>query len=53
MAKIEAAQKRMFKNIFVCKDCGNKIRTDALRVNSGKVKCRSCGKKKFRPIKKK
>jgi len=53
MAKIPEAQARLFKNIFICKDCSSRLRTDSLRVLGGKVKCRKCAGKKFRPIKKK
>jgi len=49
--KIHAAQIRMFKNIFVCKKCGQKMRTDSIRVIAGKTKCRRCGKDAFRPKK--
>jgi len=51
--KIHAAQQRMFGNVFVCKDCNHKIRTQAVRVIAGKVKCVKCGSHSFRPIKKK
>jgi len=53
MAKIAAAQARLFKNIFVCKNCSSKIRTDSLRVMTGKVHCRKCKSKALRPIRKK
>lgn len=53
MAKIPEAQKRLFKNVFVCKKCQTKIKTQPLKVLEGKVKCRKCGSKKFRPLKKK
>ncbi|NCO11026.1 hypothetical protein GW924_00260 [Candidatus Pacearchaeota archaeon] len=49
--KIPAAQTRMFKNVFVCKDCGQKMKTDSVRVIAGKVRCRRCGKNAFRPKK--
>ncbi|NCN98807.1 hypothetical protein GW923_01335 [Candidatus Pacearchaeota archaeon] len=49
--KIPTAQNRMFKNVFVCKNCGQKIRTDSVRVIAQKVKCRRCDKKVFRPKK--
>ncbi len=51
--KIPAAQNRMFKGVFVCRDCNQKIRTDAIRVIGKKVRCRRCGSHAFRPIKKK
>jgi formylmethanofuran dehydrogenase subunit E len=53
MAKILAAQARLFKNIFVCKECKSKIRAEPIRVINGKVKCRKCKSKKLRPIRKK
>ena len=51
--KIPAAQKRMFQNVFVCKDCRHKQRSEAVRVINGKVKCRKCGSNSFRTVKKK
>ncbi len=53
MAKIAEAQNRMYKNVFVCKDCHSKIRSKPLKILEGKVKCRKCGKKSFRPLRKK
>lgn len=53
MAKLPAAQARLFKNIFVCKDCSSKMRADSLRIMSGKVRCRKCKSNAFRPIRKK
>ena len=52
-AKIEIAQNRMFRNVFICKDCGAKVRADSLRINSNKVRCRKCSGRAFRPIKRK
>jgi DNA-directed RNA polymerase subunit RPC12/RpoP len=51
--KIAAAQNRLFKNVFVCKDCSSKVRAEAKKILDGKVKCRKCGKKHFRQIRKK
>jgi len=51
--KIPTAQKRLFQNVFVCKDCSKKVRTQAARVVSGKVRCPRCGKYSFRQIRKK
>jgi len=53
MAKIPEASARMFKNVFVCKNCRNKLRSSPQKILNGKVKCRKCGKKAFRPLKKK
>jgi ribosomal protein L40E len=53
MAKIPAAQARLFKNIFVCKNCKSKIRTEPIRVITGKTKCRKCKGNELRPIRKK
>ena len=51
--KIPAAQNRLFKNAFVCKNCKHKIKMEPLKVMAGKAKCRKCGKKQFRTIRKK
>ncbi|MGA2130305.1 MAG: MJ0042-type zinc finger domain-containing protein [Candidatus Pacearchaeota archaeon] len=53
MAKIPEATTRLFKNVFVCKNCQTKIRADPQKIMRGKVRCRKCGKKAFRPINRK
>ncbi len=53
MAKIAEAQNRLFKNVFVCKNCQSKIKADQIKILEGKVKCRKCNKRAFRPLKKK
>ncbi len=53
MARFDATIGRIFHRIFVCKKCKTKIRTDIVRVLAGKVKCRKCNAKAFRPIKSK
>lgn len=53
MAKILEATNRLFKNIFVCKNCQSKMRAEPQKILRGKVRCRKCGKKAFRPIKRK
>ncbi len=53
MAKVAAAQARFFKNIFVCKNCSAKIKAEPRKIITGKVKCRKCGGKAFRPKRKK
>jgi len=44
----EIAQ-RIFKNVFVCLKCKTKKRTSPFKIKLGKVKCRKCGSKKFKP----
>lgn len=53
MAKIPEAQNRLFKNVFVCKKCHSKIKATPLKILEGKVKCRKCNKRAFRPLRKK
>ena len=53
MAKIPEATTRLFKNVFVCKNCQSKIRADPQKIMRGEVRCRKCGKKEFRPINRK
>ena len=51
--KIPVAQERMFHDVFVCKKCNHKIRSQAVRVVAGKVSCPKCKSRAFRPVKKK
>lgn len=51
--KIPEAINRLFKNIFVCKNCKTKKRADPQKILQHKVKCRKCKKKEFRPINRK
>jgi ribosomal protein L40E len=53
MAKIPEAEARMFRNIFVCRKCKSKIRASSMKVSQGKVKCRKCGSRALRPVRKK
>ena len=51
--KIPVAQKRMFENVFVCKDCNKRIRAHPVKIIAKKIKCNKCGSHNFRPIRKK
>lgn len=53
MAKIPEAQARLYKNVFVCKKCKTKVRAPNIKILQGKVKCKRCGGKAFRPVRKK
>ncbi len=53
MAKIKEATNRLFKNVYVCKNCQSKRKADPLKILKGKVKCRKCGKRSFRTLKRK
>lgn len=53
MAKFPEAESRLFKNIFVCKKCKSKLKAPPLKVIAGRIKCRKCGSKALRTVKKK
>lgn len=53
MARIAEAMNREFKNVFVCKRCQTKMKADPQKILKGKIKCRKCKGKAFRPLKKK
>jgi len=53
MAKVPAAQTRLFKNLFVCRNCKSTMRADGRKIILGKVKCRKCGGTVFRTRRKK
>lgn len=44
MAKFEAAEARLFKNVYVCMKCNAKNRSGTGMPG----KCRKCGSKRFR-----
>ena len=50
---LAAAKNRLFRNVFVCKNCGQKMKANSLKVIARKIKCRRCRKHNFRPIKSK
>lgn len=49
MTKFPEAEKRLFKNVYVCYKCKTKIRATYEKVKNKVVKCRRCGGKNFRP----
>jgi len=51
--KLPAAQARLYKNIFICKNCNARVRADSRKIIEGKIRCRKCLKRVFRPIRKK
>jgi len=51
--KLPATQARLYKNMFVCKHCKSKIRADPRKIIEGKIRCRKCLKRAFRPVRKK
>jgi ribosomal protein L40E len=53
MAKIPAAQERLFRNVFVCKRCSTKMRADPRKIIEREITCRKCNYRNFRPIRKK
>lgn len=53
MVKIEAAHSRLFKEVFVCRRCGSKIKAQARKVSEGAVRCRKCKSLALRPKSKK
>ena len=40
--------KRLYENVFICKNCKKKIRANPAKVRAGKVKCPRCGSKNLR-----
>ena len=51
--KIKEAQNRLFKNVYVCKKCKSKMKSDPQKVLKGKARCRKCKAPALRPLKKK
>ena len=53
MVKFPEAEARKLKNVFVCKNCKAKTRAPNMKITAGKISCRGCGQKVFRPVRKK
>ncbi len=53
MVKFPEAEKRLYKNVFVCKSCKTKLRAPNMKVLAGKVKCKKCDAPHLRPVRKK
>jgi ribosomal protein L40E len=53
MVKFPEAQARLFRNKFACKRCKSVIRSDMMKIMAGKAKCKKCGSKVLRPLRKK
>ena len=51
--KFAAAQTRLFKNVFICKNCKHRIRASPRKILERKIRCRKCLRSEFRPIRKK
>ncbi len=53
MVKFAEAEARKFHNVFVCRNCKQKLRASNLKVLAGRVTCKRCGSHKFRSVRKK
>jgi ribosomal protein L40E len=49
-AKFPEVENRLFNRVFVCMNCGKKIRADPPKVKAKKIKCRGCKSKDLRSI---
>jgi len=49
MARFPEADNRIFKNVYVCYKCKSKVKASYEKIKAGKVKCRKCQYKRFRP----
>lgn len=51
MGKIEEAENRLYRNVFVCRNCNAKMRASPQKVMMKLIKCRKCGARNLRPKK--
>ncbi|HLD02487.1 MAG TPA: hypothetical protein VJC07_02190 [Candidatus Nanoarchaeia archaeon] len=47
------ASARLFYRVFVCRKCKTKLKANARDLASGKISCKRCQGRHFRPIKSK
>ncbi|MEK6942900.1 MAG: hypothetical protein AABX00_02450 [Nanoarchaeota archaeon] len=53
MVKFHEAEVRKFRNVFVCRKCKTKRKSPNVKIIQGKIKCRRCGSKAFKAVRKK
>jgi ribosomal protein L40E len=53
MVKFPEAQARLYKNVFVCRRCKTKMRSDNMKILAKEVTCRKCNGRSLRPVRKK
>ena len=53
MVRFPEAEARLFRNIYVCKQCKTQRRIPVGKVLVGKGQCKNCGSRKLRAKKKK
>lgn len=53
MVKFQEADKRLFKDKYVCKRCKGTVKAPSMKVIRGKVSCRKCGCSALRTKRKK
>ncbi|MBI2558632.1 hypothetical protein HYW20_04885 [Candidatus Woesearchaeota archaeon] len=53
MVKFHEAEVRRFRNVFICRKCKSKIKTPNIKIIQGKVRCRRCGSRQFKAVRKK
>ncbi len=50
--KIPEAAARLYNRVWVCRRCKHTMRADAMKIREGKIVCRTCHNRAFRPKKK-
>ena len=53
MVRFPEAEVRMFRNVFVCRRCKSKLKSPNMKIIQGLVKCRKCGSRILRPVRRK
>ena len=53
MVRFPEAEIRMFRNVFVCRRCKHKLKANNMKIIQGLIKCRNCGSRVLRPVKRK
>jgi len=52
MVKFPEVSERLFRNVYVCKRCKTKMKSLPQKILEKRVKCRGCGGKSFRALRK-
>ncbi len=52
MVKFPEATARKFRNVFACRKCKTKMRSNPQKIITKTLSCKRCGCKVFRPLRK-
>lgn len=53
MSVFPEAEARLYKNVYICKQCERKVKVPVNKILANKGVCRKCSSNNLRPVRKK